>query len=126
MKLKNNIPFGLIGFLVSAMFLIYGPLRQMTESGGPILLFGSDILINVTIITFLGGSVCGLLLSKKSKSLGSLIGGLSSCAGGALYTFYFLSGGSPFILGSIGVLFALLVTVGPGAYIYHVATREKE
>ena len=125
MKLKNDNPFCLIAFFASAMFLIYGPLRQMTESG-PILLFGSDVLMNNTIITFVGGSVCGFLLSKKSKYLGVLVGGLSSGAGSALYTFYFLSGGPSFFLGSIGVLAALLITVGPSAYIYYIATKVKK
>jgi hypothetical protein len=125
MKFRNHIPFGLIAFYASAMFLIYGPLRQLTESG-PIIIFEFDVLASNTIIPFLGGTLCGFLISKKSKYLGALIGGVSSGAGGALYTCYYLSGGSTFILGSIGVVIALTITVGPGAYIYHVITRAKE
>ena len=126
MKLKNDIPFGLIAFFASAIILIYAPLRQMTESGGPILLFGSNVLINSTIITFLGGFVCGFLLTEKSKYFSALIGGISSGAGGALYTFYFLPNGPSFLLGSVGVLLALLITVGPGTYIYYIVTRVKK
>jgi hypothetical protein len=117
--MPDKIPLKHIVCAMLGILFVYAPLREMSLRE-PLLFAGNSIVIN-GILALSVGVICGFQFSDKLRPLAAVIGGLSTCSGSVLYTYFFINNTFSFHIEALEILLFLGTSIGIGVLLYQWA-----